>query len=296
MFHVLQIHFKKRRGHTLGTRAKHAEKAAGQRFQRSCASEQFAPHDTIVLRSSRLCVDLKLRGQTMQGQMRDGLPARIRIVAVDEHELFRAGLTLLLSQQSGFEMAGSASSLRDAVAVVQREKPDLVLVSLGASGTGIEFLPDLAAVSETSKVLVLLDSGDQELLRKAVRLGATGVLSKRTPAATLVKAIECVHAGEAWLDRSSTAALLRELSPRNRPAKQDPQLAKIASLTEREREVIRLVGEGLKNKQIAEKLFISDITVHHHLTSIYSKLEVADRLELLIFAYRNKLAELPGSG
>ena len=231
----------------------------------------------------------------MQGQLCDSLPARIRIVTVDEHELFRAGLSLILSQQPGFEIAGSASSLREALAVVQRQKPDLVLVSLIASGSGIEFLPDLAAVSETSKVLVLLDSGDQELLRKAVRLGAAGVLSKHAPAATLIKAIECILAGEAWLDRSTTAALLRELSPRNRPAKQDPELAKIASLTAREREVIRLAGEGLKNRQIAEKLFISDITVHHHLTSIYSKLEVADRLELLIFAYRNKLAVLPGS-
>jgi len=231
----------------------------------------------------------------MQDEMRDSLPARIRIVTVDEHELFRAALSLLLSQQSGFEIAGNAPNLREAVSLVQREQPDVVLVSLGTTGAGIEFLPDLAAVSESSRVLVLLDSGDKELLHRTVRLGAAGVLSKRTPAATLVKAIECVHAGEAWLDRSTTASLLRELSPKNRPVKEDPELAKIASLTEREREVIRLVGKGLKNRQIAEKLFISSITVHHHLTSIYSKLEVADRLELLIFSYRNKLAELPGS-
>jgi len=118
---------------------------------------------------------------------------------------------------------------------------------------------------------------------------------KNQSASTLVKAIERVHAGEAWLDRSTTASLLLELSPRNRAAKPDPELAKIASLTEREREVIKLVGKGLKNKQIAEKLFISNITVHHHLTSIYSKLDVSDRLDLLIYSYRNGLAHLPGS-
>jgi DNA-binding NarL/FixJ family response regulator len=108
-----------------------------------------------------------------------------------------------------------------------------------------------------------------------------------------MKAIERVHAGEAWLDRSLTASILRDLSPGTRSKKQDPDERKISSLTDREREVIRRVGEGLKTKQIAERLFISEITVHHHLTSVYSKLEVADRLELLIYAYRNGLADLP---
>jgi DNA-binding NarL/FixJ family response regulator len=140
---------------------------------------------------------------------------------------------------------------------------------------------------------VLTGSGDPELHRQAVHLGAIGVLSKDKPAEILIKAIERIHAGEAWLDRTMTATVLREMSPRNRNRNQDPEEIKIASLTDREREVIKLVGEGLKNKQIAERLFISDVTVHHHLTSVYSKLEVADRLELLIYAYRHGLAELP---
>jgi DNA-binding NarL/FixJ family response regulator len=229
----------------------------------------------------------------MRREVPGTLTAKIRIVAIHDNELFRAGLCSLLSQQQNFEIVGSAAAWPEAMPLLQREQPDVVLLCIGTQGTGMEFLPELLAICGSTRVLALSDSGDQELLRKAVRLGAAGVLSKTSPAAALVKAIERVNAGEAWLDRSTTASLLRELSRKNSRANQDPEQMKIASLTEREREVIKLVGKGLKNRQIAEKLFISDITVHHHLTSIYSKLEVADRLELLIYSYRNGLAELP---
>jgi two-component system, NarL family, nitrate/nitrite response regulator NarL len=229
----------------------------------------------------------------MRSEVPDALTAKIRIVVIHEHELLRAGLCSLLSKQLNFEIIGSAATWPDAIPYIQKEQPDIVLLSIDPKGAGIEFLPELLAISGSTKVLVLCDSADQELLRKSVRLGAAGVLLKHNSAAMLVKAIECVNAGEAWLDRTTTASLLRELSRKNNPAKQDPEQVKIASLTEREREVIKLVGKGLKNRQIAEKLFISDITVHHHLTSIYSKLEVADRLELLIYSYRHGLAEIP---
>jgi two-component system, NarL family, nitrate/nitrite response regulator NarL len=217
---------------------------------------------------------------------------RIRIAVLEEHELFRAGLCLLLSQQQSFQVVGNTGKWPDMLSILQREKPDLLLLAMGDS-IGIEPLPEVIVASEETKILVLSKSSDEKLHRQAVCLGAAGVLSRDKPAEVLVKAIGCVHAGEAWLDRFTTASLLRELSPRNKAARQDPEERKIASLTEREREVIKLVGKGCKNKQIAETLFISDITVHHHLTSIYSKLEVADRMELLIYAYRNNLAELP---
>jgi two-component system, NarL family, nitrate/nitrite response regulator NarL len=219
---------------------------------------------------------------------------QVRIAVIEEQELYRQSLCLLLSQQPDLKVVGDAGALSDALALVQREQPDVVLLAISASNIAeIDYLPQLFAVSEETKVLVLSDSSDPELPPRAVRLGAAGVLFKSKPAEMLLKAIECINAGEAWLDRTTTANLLRELSPRNRAVKKDPEGKKIASLSQREREVIKLVGQGLKNKQIAEKLFISDITVHHHLTSIYSKLEVTDRLELLIYAYRNNLAELP---
>lgn len=230
----------------------------------------------------------------MQKKSAAAIPQRVRIVVLEEQELFREGLCLLLSKQSDFEIAGSAGSWDKAFPVIQREQPDIVIIAAGPEdGIRMDLLSEIAAISESSRILMLSKSKDPEFHRQAVRLGAAGVLAKDTPSGMLIKAIERVHAGEAWLDRFTTASLLRELSPRNRSPKQNPDEMKIATLTEREREVIQLIGKGLKNKQIGEALFISDITVHHHLTAIYSKLEVADRFELLIYSYRNGLAEIP---
>ncbi len=228
----------------------------------------------------------------MRSEMPGALTARIRIIAVEAHERIRAGLCLLISQHKGLEVVSSVSSWREAMPLMQSEKPDIVLLSI-SSEDRLEFLPELLAISPSTRVLALTDSTDQDLHRSVIRFGAAGILSKDKSAAMLIKAIECVNAGEPWLDRFTTASLLRELYRKGSPPKQDPEQAKIGSLTEREREVIKLVGMGLKNRQIGEKLFISDVTVHHHLTSIYSKLEVADRMDLLIYSYRNGLAEIP---
>jgi DNA-binding NarL/FixJ family response regulator len=230
----------------------------------------------------------------MQSQTTAAVSDRVRVFVIEDQELYRAGLCLLLSQQPGFKVVGNAAAGADALSRIHEERPDVALVAISPNDrAGIDILPEIFASSEETRVLVLSGSNDPDLHRRAVRVGASGVISIDKTSDMLVKAIERVNAGEAWLDRSTTASLLRELSPRNRAARKDPEEIKIAALTERERGVIKLVGSGLKNKQIAEKLFISDITVHHHLTSIYSKLSVSDRLELLIYAYRYGLAELP---
>jgi len=218
----------------------------------------------------------------------------VRIVIIDESELFRAGLNLLLGKQDGFEVVGMAGNQSDAISLIKKEQPDVALISIGQNdGINLELLPDMLAAAESMRVLVITGSADNDLHRRAIHLGAVGLLSKDIPPDILIRAVEKVHAGEAWLDRAMTASILRDLSPRHRTQKRSPDEIKIERLTNREREIIKLVGEGLKNKQIAERLFISEVTVHHHITSIYSKLEVADRLELVIFAYRKGLAELP---
>ena len=117
-----------------------------------------------------------------------------------------------------------------------------------------------------------------------------GIVLKEHAAEQLLKAIKKVHEGEVWIERSMVGSMIQELS---RPAMVDPEVVKIESLTEREREVIALVGEGLKNKQVGERLFISETTVTHHLSSVFSKLEVSDRLELIIYAFRHGLAKMP---
>ena len=235
-----------------------------------------------------------LSQKTMKSELPQTDLALVRIVVIDEHELFRAGIRMLLEKQPGFAVVGEGANGTQALDIVKHEQPDIVLLDLDLhDGDGLELLPNIFAISEMTRVLALTSSRDPEVHRRAVQLGAIGVVSKNKPPDLLMKAIERVHAGEAWLDRSMTASVLRDMLPRNQTKKVNPEEAKIATLTERERGVIKLVGEGLKNKQIAERLFISDITVHHHLSSIYSKLSVSDRLELLIYAYRHGLATLP---
>ena len=230
----------------------------------------------------------------MKSEMPKSDLSTVRIVIIDEHELFRAGICMLLGKRPEFAVVGEGANGTEALDTIKNEQPDIVLLDLDLDdGTGLELLPNIFAMSEMTRVLGLTSSRDPEVHRRAIHLGAVGVVSKNKSPDLFIKAIERVHAGEAWLDRSMTASVLRDMLPRNQAKKVNPEEAKIATLTEREREVIKLVGEGLKNKQIAERLFISDITVHHHLSSIYSKLEVSDRLELLIYAYRHGLATLP---
>jgi DNA-binding NarL/FixJ family response regulator len=218
----------------------------------------------------------------------------IRVVLIDDQQLFRTGIKSLIGNDNGIRVVGEAGSPTEALAAVKHEQPDVILLDQTLHGEcGLDLLPGLLAAAENAKILILTETRDAETHRKAVRLGAKGLVSKDSSFAALAKAIERVHAGEVWLDRSMTAAVLEDLTRRKETQKLNPEEAKIVTLTGREREVITSVGEGLKNKQIGERLFISDVTVHHHLTSIYSKLEVSDRLELVIYAYRHGLVPIP---
>jgi DNA-binding NarL/FixJ family response regulator len=199
-----------------------------------------------------------------------------------------------MDKGEGLVCVGEAGSLSEALEVVERTRPDVILLDMFLrDACTLDFLPELLAADGDVKVLILTASRDEGLQRKAMRMGAKGLVAKDQPFGVLAKAIHRVCAGEMWLDRSMTAAVIGELSRRQEPPKLDPDAARIETLTEREREVITAVGDGLKNKDIGERLFISDITVRHHLTSIFGKLGVSDRLELVIYAYRHGLVPIP---
>ena len=217
----------------------------------------------------------------------------IRILLVDDHLVVRAGLKLIIQSQPGMTIAGEAGNSDEALALAASVQPDIILLDLDLGGeSGTNLISQLIAAASSARIIALTGIRDREIHRQAVLLGAMGVVPKEKAADALVSAIERVHAGEAWLDPSLVAGVLSEVS-RPRPAKADPHTGRIASLTNREREVITLIGEGLKNKEIAGRLFISETTVRHHLTSIFDKLEVADRVELLIYAFRHRLASPP---
>jgi two-component system nitrate/nitrite response regulator NarL len=218
----------------------------------------------------------------------------IRVMLIDDHQVVRGGLRMLIESQPGFEVVGEAASSAEALPVISREDPDVILLDLLLRDeSGLDLLPQITSGGSKAKVLVLTGLRDPETHLNCVRFGARGLIQKEAAYEVLMKAIRRVHEGEVWFDRSMISTVLTDVLNQRAAKEFDPENAKLESLTDRERQVITLVSEGLRNKQIAERLFISDTTVRHHLTSIFSKLDVSDRLELVIYAYRKGLAEPP---
>jgi two-component system, NarL family, nitrate/nitrite response regulator NarL len=215
----------------------------------------------------------------------------IRIMIVDDHAVIRAGLRMLIEQDPSMKVIAMVGNSTEAFERAMTDSPDIIILDLVlGEEDGLNLLPVLREKSPKSRVLVLTGVLNPDAHRAAIRKGAMGIVLKEHAADLLLKAIKKVHDGEVWIDRSMMGMMIQELS---RPNQTDPEAAKMGELTSREREVIELVGEGLKNKQIAERLFISETTVTHHLSSVFSKLDVSDRLELIIYAFRHGLAKMP---
>jgi two-component system nitrate/nitrite response regulator NarL len=215
----------------------------------------------------------------------------IRILLVDDHKTMLWGLERLIQAEGpSFTLVGSASDGADAMALCTELRPDIVLLDLDLKGSSsIDFLPALIANGST-RVVILSANRDQSTLAGAVKAGARGVVSKEAPTEDVLLAVRKVHGGELWLDQSLMQALLGQLTA---PApKADPDALRIDTLTAREREVIGMIvqGKGALNKDLAERAFISERTLRNHLTTIYQKLDVANRLELYVYATKHGLS------
>ena len=215
----------------------------------------------------------------------------IRIIIVDDHAVIRTGLRMLIEQDQTMKVVAMVGTTAEALEQAMLEQPDIIILDLVLGDEdGLSFLPELREKVPGSRVLILTGVQNPDSHRSAIRLGAMGIVLKEHAADLLLKAIRKVHEGEVWIDRSMMGMMIQEFT---KPIQANPEDAKISALTMREREVITLVGEGLKNRQFAERLFISETTVTHHLSSVFSKLEVSDRLELIIYAFRHGLAKMP---
>jgi DNA-binding NarL/FixJ family response regulator len=204
------------------------------------------------------------------------------------------GIRMLIKSWPGMTLVGEANNRAEAIALTAREKPDVILLDqdLDCRNCGLFILHELMAAASEARILILTSTRDSKSHRCAIRFGAMGLVLKQNAAEELHRAIEKVHAGEIWLSRSLTAKVITGLRRGDDPVQCTVATAKIDSLTSRECKVVSLVGQGLKNKEIANRLSICEITVRHHLTSIYSKLDFSGRLELIIYLYQNKQAGL----
>jgi len=203
----------------------------------------------------------------------------IRILVVDDHPVVREGLVAVLQDRPDFEVAGSAGSAEEAVALAARLRPDVILLDLEMPGQdGVEALPALRAAHPEARVLVFTAYGTEERVLSALRAGAGGYLLKGAPAEEIARAVRALHAGGTYLEPKVAAVLVRQACGPARPA-----------LTPREQEVLRCVADGLSNKQVARRLGISERTVKFHVASILTRLGAETRAQAVKLALEQGL-------
>ena len=218
--------------------------------------------------------------------------APIRILIADDHGIFRDGLRRLLEAEPNLCVVGEAADGAEAVALVAQLRPDILLLDLAMPRQpGMEALRELVAGKQPVRTILLTASVERPQILEALKLGARGVVLKESATQVLLKSIAAVVAGSYWVGRESVPDL-RELV-RGSIALEQP--GRRYGLTRREMQMVAAIVEGSSNREIAQKFNVREDTVKHHLTSIFSKLEVSTRLELALFAIEHRLVGKSGA-
>jgi DNA-binding NarL/FixJ family response regulator len=210
---------------------------------------------------------------------------RTRVLIVDDQPLMRAGFTSVLQASGQIDVVGEAATGAEAIEQARRLKPDVVLMDVR--------MPDMDGIEATrrmpqQKILILTTFGLDEYIIEALRAGASGFLLKDAPVDELLSAVRAVAAGDAQLSPAVTKRLLDQVA-RKLPAAVDPDSAALAELTDREREVLRLLAVGMSNREIGDALVVSEATVKTHVSSVLAKLRLRDRVQAVIYAYESGL-------
>jgi len=212
----------------------------------------------------------------------------IRILIADDHPLFRDGLRRLLQAEPGFEVVGEASDGDVLVDLARKTRPDILLLDLSMPRQdGMEVLRELSLSKIPVRTLLLTASIEKAQIVQALKLGAYGVIMKEATTQRLFDSIQCVMAGQYWIGRESVSDLVRAL--RSIAPTENGVRGKDYGLTTRELEIVTLVVAGYSNPDIAQRCSISEQTVKHHISNIFDKLGVSNRLELALFAVNHRL-------
>jgi DNA-binding NarL/FixJ family response regulator len=217
----------------------------------------------------------------------------IRVLLADDQNLIRAGFRALLNAEPDMAVVAECGTGRDAVRLAAREHPDVVLMDIRMpEGDGLEATRQIMAAKDLAgtRIIILTTFELDEYIAEAVRAGAAGFLVKDTEPEELLRAVRVVHDGDALLSPSVTRRIMAQLATQSRAVKPPVSLDQV---TERERQVLQLVGEGLNNAEIAERLFITPLTAKTHVSRIMTKLLVRDRVQLVVLAYESGLVR-PG--
>ncbi len=220
----------------------------------------------------------------------------VRVLIADGHPIVLVGIRKVLENHPAIEVVGEACDGVDAIDKAVALEPDVVFMELRLPRVdGLTVLRSIQARAPKSKVILYAASENRDSFVEAMKLGCAGILYKDMPVSLIEKSILKVHAGEIWLDSNTTAAVMRKfstpgemMSPVSMPSNGKAPRER-AQLSQREREIIILIAQGYKNKEIAEKMFITEQTVKNHLHNVFDKLGVSDRLELALYAIHNSL-------
>ncbi|MBE1710634.1 MULTISPECIES: response regulator [Mesorhizobium] len=211
----------------------------------------------------------------------------IRIAIVDDHPLFREGVTRSLSEIGGFEIVGEGATAQDAERIASTVQPDILLLDISMPGGGLSAVASILAVHPAQKIVMLTVSETNADVTTALNAGVQGYILKGVGSRALAEILRNVAAGESYLSPMLSARLLSDL--------QSPQSAngvadRLRQLTERQTEILRLVAEGLSNKEVALRLELQEKTVKHHMTGVLSKLNVRNRTEaaLMMREFRDR--------
>ena len=211
----------------------------------------------------------------------------IKVLIADDHTMFRQGLKQILELEPDIAVVAQAANGQEAVRLAGEQKPDVILMDINMPGVnGLQAIKELKQEKNSSKIIVLTIHQDREYLFKTLQMGAEGYVLKDAEPEVLIEAIRNVCNGQSYIQPNMTKELVKEF---NRVTLHEKDRDEQSNLTSRETEVLELIAEGMINKEIAKQLYISEKTVKNHVSNIFKKLNVSDRTQAAIYAFKHNL-------